>query len=302
MRRREHDSPGALALVVAVLAGSSCFHDDPPQLGCAETSACDSTTTTTGETTSSSTTSTTTTTTGAPPLEPRTFRIDSLSLVDPHLFSDLCVDVAGLVNSFGLKQQIEDGELNLVLHFDAFDPDDLAAVLAEASACDLAAGTCVLEDDISLLLPVERITEPPCLGLDPAVLSSKSAAALYSPQPTCFRTGAVELALPLGAADAPLFMLQTQVAFNFDDPDDPAAVQRGVISGFLPRASAEEVDIEVSGASYNLWAMIRGPDGCAEKFPDLLPSVDELADEDGPIEGVWLAFNTTASRIALVSP
>ncbi len=36
------------------------------------------------------------------------------------------------VNMVGLAQQIDDGELNLVLHFEDFDPAALAAVLGEA--------------------------------------------------------------------------------------------------------------------------------------------------------------------------
>ena len=87
-----------------------------------------------------------------------------------------------------------------------------------------------------------------------------------------------------------------------DDIDDPQAIQRGVISGFLTRASAESTDVEVSGSTYNLWTLVHATDDCAMKFPELLPSVDELAGPNGPVEGVWLAFNATASRIALVPP
>jgi hypothetical protein len=284
----------------AVMSIGGCFHDTPPQLGCASESMCTTTSTSTTTTTTAPTSSTTTTT--GEPAEPRTFRIDSLRLVDPHLFSDICFDVTGLVNMFGLTQQIDDGELNLVLHFADFDPGALAAVLEEALSCDLTAQTCVQDEGVSLQLPVERVTEAPCLAVDPAVFAATNAASLNQPEPTCFRTSAVELALPLGAADAPINMLQTQVAFNFDDPDDPQAILHGVISGFMTRASAESVDIEVSGADYNLWALVQGPEGCAESHPDLLPSVDELAGPDGPIEGVWLAFNATASRVALVPP
>ncbi|PCC66908.1 hypothetical protein SAMN02745121_00362 [Nannocystis exedens] len=279
---------------------AGCFHDRPPQLGCATEAACSTTSTTSTSTTTDEPT-TSTSTTGASP-EPRTFRIDSLRLVDPHLFSDICFDVTGLVNMFGLTQQIADGELNLVLHFADFDPAALAAVLGETESCDLAQQTCVPAEGVSLQLPVEVVTEAPCLALDPAVFAADNVSSLHAPEPTCFRTSAVELALPLGAADAPLNMLQTQVTFNFDDAEDPQAIVHGVVSGFLTRASAETVDIEVSGATYNLWAMVQGPEGCAESHPDLLPSVDELAGPDGPIEGVWLAFNATASRVALVPP
>lgn len=287
----------SLALVAAlVMAG--CFHDSPPQLGCATDADC-TTTSSTSTTTGASMDPTTTT---GELSESRTFRIDALRLVDPHLFSDLCFDVTGLVNMFGLSQQIGDGELNLILHFADFEPGALAAVLGEAMSCDLAAQTCVPDDAVSLQLPVEQITEAPCLAVDPSVFAVKNAASLHAPEPTCFRTTAVELALPLGAADAPLNMLQTQIAFNFDDAADPQAILQGVVSGFLPRASAEAVDIEVSGSSYNLWAMVKGPEGCAASHAELLPSVDALAGPDGPIEGVWLAFNATASRVALVPP
>lgn len=289
----------SLALASALVT-SGCFHDRPPQLGCATEAACATSTTTTSTTTTGEPT-TSTSTTGAS-AEPRTFRIDSLRLIDPHLFSDICFDATGLVNMFGLAQQIDDGSLNLVLHFADFDPAALAAVLGETESCDLAAQTCVPTDGVSLQLPVEVVTEAPCLGVDPTVFASKNAEALNTPEPTCFRTSAVELALPLGAADAPINMLQTQIVFNFDDAADPQAILHGVVSGFLTRASAETVDIEVSGANYNLWAMVEGPEGCAENHSELLPSVDELAGPDGPIEGVWLAFNATASRVALVPP
>ena len=291
--------PGSFALGAALVA-SGCFHDEPPQLGCATTAMCTTTSTSAmeGETSSS----TTTPTTGSEAPEPRTFRIDSLRLIDPHLFSDICIDATGLVNMFGLAQQIADAELNMMLHFEAYDPEDLAAVLGEAVSCDLTAQTCVPDEGVNLQLPVERVTEAPCLGLDLAVLAEQNAAALNKPEPTCFRTSAAELALPLGAASAPINMLHTQVTFNFDDADDPQAIQRGVISGFLTRASAEAADIEVSGSTYNLWSLVHATDECAAKFPDLLPSVDEFAGPDGPVEGVWLAFNATGTRVALVPP
>ncbi|MDC0671568.1 hypothetical protein [Nannocystis radixulma] len=291
---------GSFALGAALVAGG-CFHDEPPQLGCAAMSVC-STTSTSTSAMEGETTSTSSSTTGSPLPEPRTFRIDSLRLVDPHLFSDICFDVTGLVNMVGLAQQLDDGELNLILHFEDFDPDDLAAVLGEAMSCDLTAQTCVQDEGVNLQLPVERVTEAPCLELDPAVLAEDAVKALYSPEPTCFRTGAAELALPLGAATAPINLLHTQVTFNFDDIDDPQAIQRGVISGFLTRASAESADVEVSGSTYNLWTLVHATDECVMQHPKLLPSVDEFAGPNGPVEGVWLAFNATASRIALVPP
>lgn len=295
-------APRSLARVLAslaALAAGACFRDEAPPLGCA---GAECTTTDAPGSTGAASSSTGAPTTGAPPAEPRTFRIDSLRLIDPHLFLESCVDATGIVNKLGLQDQIEAAELNLVLHFEAFDPAAPAAELGEATSCDLDAGTCVFTGDITLQVPVAAVTEPPCLALDETALAAESLKALFKPQPPCFRTGAAEIALPVNGAPAPIQLLASQLVFTFDEPADPQAVEMGVFHGFLTRSSAEATDLMVSGTTYNLWNMIAPPDTCVAQHQDLLPSVDQLIGDEGPIEGVWLAFNATARRVAVVPP
>lgn len=296
-------SPRALGLV---LACGGCFRDDPPQFGCAGPfDACPATTTEAAGTSSTSepTTTTATTlsaTTGGPVDTSRYFRLDSLTIIDPHLFlGSPCADVTAILNETALAAQIESGDFNLLLGFDDYNLDALEPALSEADACDVAAMTCTVTPSITLSVPADRIDAGDCSTLDPAVVSLMNLAGLHSPQPTCFRTLPAELALPIQGAKIPLTLLDAQIVFNFDPLDDATAITNGLLYGFFPRESAEATTVSLLMFEVDTWSLITGAQdpNCAMVYPGLLPSTEMYEGR----EGVWMAVNFTAVRVEVIA-
>lgn len=301
--------PRSLLLLTAALGGlalAGCFRDEPPPLGC-EAAGCGPVTTgtsTTGipEDPSSSSSTGAPGTTGEPP-PGRAFRIDSLTIVEPHFFIPPgCADGTDLFN-LALGGRITEGEFNMVVWFDELDPEKLTLELTEAQSCDLEAMTCTRKPgQVSLKIPVAQVSSPPCSQLDPAVVSKINQPKLHAPEPLCQRTSPAELALPIEDAAIPVNMREAQVVFAFDAVDDPQLMQSGLIYGFLTQKSAEETTIDIGmDEPVALWPMIDAID-CVDVAPDYLPSVDTLVDNDQVLKGVWLAANFTATRIELLDP
>lgn len=292
---------------------AGCFHDDPPrQLGCdpqievcGASSGADSTTgappTTTTTTTGPGTTAEPTT--GAPLDPSRAFRIESLEIVDPHLFLEMapaCTDVTGAINEQGIAPQIADGGFNLILFF-----DDIAALkpgLKEAESCDLDTRICVDKDAVALQVPAVLDEVGPCNTLDPAVLQAPNVSDLNVPAPPCYRTASANIALPIEGAAVPLNMRDAQIVFNFDDPNDPQEVQNGLLYGFFTQASAEATTLSIVGQEFVLWPMMAPSEACVALFQDQLPSVDAIMDGMTEVTGVWMAVNFTARRVELLPP
>lgn len=257
--------------------------------------------TTTDPTTVAPTAGTSDPTTGEPVSPDRAFRIDALSIIDPHFFFEGCVDGSSLLDG-AMKMEIEGGGFNLVLRFEEFALDKLKPELIEVESCDLEAGTCMLKPgQVSLQVPAEQVLAPPCSQLDPAVISAINVPLLHDPQPPCVRTARAELALPIVAAALPINLREAQIVFSFDDPADPKQVTSGLLYGFLTQASAEATTLSVLDMDVPLWPLIEAP-MCTNMHPDYLPSVDTLTDGQGSIPGVWMAVNFTATQIELLPP
>jgi hypothetical protein len=298
-------SPILLTAALGGLAVAGCFRDSAPPLGCeAELCAASTTGPTTGTATgqdSSESTSTATGTTGEPAPAGKAFRINSLSIVDPHFFFEGCVDGSGLLDG-ALKMEIESGGFNLVLKFEEFALDKLRPELIEVESCDLDAKTCVPKPgQVSLQVPADQVLDPPCSQLDPAVISEINVPLLHAPEPPCIRTARAELALPIEGAAIPINLRESQVVFSFDDPADPRKVTNGLLYGFLTQASAEATTLSVLDMDVPLWPLIEAP-ACTESHPDYLPAVDELIDGNETLKGVWLAANFTGELIELLPP
>lgn len=300
-------SPILLSAALGGLSVAGCFRDSAPPLGCEAELCVASTTgltteTATGQDSSESTsTGEPTGTTGEPAPAGKAFRIDSLSIVDPHFFFLECYDGSVELNG-ALKSEIETAGFNLVLKFEEFALDKLKPELIEVESCDLDAATCVPKPgQVSLQVPAEQILTPPCSQLDTDTLSLLSVPLLHDPQPPCVRTARAELALPIEGAAVPINLRESQVVFSFDDPENPTAVTNGLLYGFLTRASAEATTISVFSMDFPLWPLIEAP-MCTEMHPDFLPSVDVLVDGSDMIEGVWLATNFTGTLIELLPP
>ncbi len=281
------------------LACAACFRDRPSLTCEGPFSACQETSTSGAPASSSSGAPTTTeATTGATTGEPDTsryFRIDALEIIDPHLFYGApCADVTGTVNSVALDEQIDAGELNILLTFSEFDLDMLEPSLSEAVSCDVPAGTCVSQPSLAVSVPAQRIDEGLCSTLDPGVIAAINLEALNAPAPICFRTLAAGLSLPIQGS--PIELIQAQVAFNFEPLADPAGITNGLLYGFLTRASAEATKISLGMIELNVWDLVVGqpnPSDCSTNQASYLPSADVV---DGQ-EGVWMAVNFTATRV-----
>lgn len=294
------------ALASVVFAG--CFHDDPPrQLGCdpgiERCGASAASTSTTGAepgTTSGATSSTGAATTGAPSDRSVTFRIDSLEIVDPHLFleSNGCVDATAAINQQGIASQIEMAELNLLLHFEDFT--QLTPQLKEAESCDVAADTCVDKAAVSLQVPAKLDTVGPCSTLASEVLQLANLGDLNELAPPCYRTDAANISLPIQDAAVPLKMREAQFVFNIDDPEAPQALQNGLLYGFITKDSAEATELSVLGTKLVIWPMVAPSAACEMMYPDQLPSADEILDGDVTVAGAWLVVNFTARRVELL--
>ena len=302
-------SSASLPVIAALVGG--CFHDDPPrQLGCDPLvevcgGASTGTDTTTGGPATTTETGGTTVepTTGAPIDMSRAFRIDSLEIVDPHLFLDqmnTCFDMTTAVNEQGLAAQIEMGDFNLLLYFD--DITALKPGLKEAESCDLMAGTCIDKTDVSLQVPAELDMVGPCSTLDPAVLQAVNIDALNTPLPPCYRTATANISLPIQDAPVPINLREAQFVFNFDDLNDPQVVQNGLIYGFLTQASAEATSLKILGNDLVLWPLMSPSAACEMAYQDQLPAVDMIMDGMTPLTGVWMAVNFTAARVELLPP
>lgn len=296
-----HLPPAVAALACVALAG--CFRDEAPALECTAgpIGPCEAPTTGADSTTGEPAT-TVEPTTGAPVVPGRAFRIDTLAIVDPAFFLEPCSDATEAINTFVLQDNVTKGKFNLLIDFPSFDPEAPAPALVEADECDVAARTCLRKDGLSVTVSAERVESGSCVDLDPAVLAVPNAPLLHQPQPPCVRTDPAALALPIEGAPVPLALREAQVAFHFDSPEEPEALEQGVVYGFLTRASAEATVLDINGAQFGLWEMIVGPEACMGMFPEYLPSIETLVDGDREIEGVWLVFNFTAVRVELTDP
>lgn len=299
--------PRALAgLAVAPGLFAGCLFSDrglPPLDAAATTTAATSTdpTTTAAATTTDPTAGTSDPTTGEPVPPDRAFRIDSLSIVDPHFFFDACIDGSSFLDG-AMKSEIEGGGFNLVLRFEEFALGKLKPELIEVESCDLEAGTCMPKPgQVSLQVPAEQVLAPPCSQLDPAVISAINVPLLHALEPPCVRTARAELPLPIAGAAVPINLRESQLVFSFDDPADPKQVTSGLLYGFLTKASAEATTLSVLEMDVPLWPLIEAP-MCTDTYPDQLPSVDTLTDGQESIPGVWMAVNFTAARIELLPP
>lgn len=129
------------------------------------------------------------------------------------------------------------------------------------------------------------------------VLLLSCAPQINDPPPACIRTTPpVNFTIAIGDSAGPLFLRDGQFILSPDSLDAPQTIPSGVLYGFLPKASAEDVTVEVPlTGTVNFWSVIDVM--CAAEYPDQLPSVDLLDDDGMMIPGAWMAFNFTAERV-----
>ncbi len=315
--RRRGWGTGA-ALGSALLAG--CYRGGmPPQL--CEGDACGLTT---GESSSSSgstavptttgepaTGTTAEPTTGAPIDDSITFRLDTISFVDPHLFYSgpdqmICInDVTEFVN-VALTDDAMSGNFNLLARFEDFlDVNEMRLVDADCVDPVTPGGRrqCTPSPKTqAVLLSTKRLDAGACSDIDLSHFQPIDAPIIHAPQPPCLRSNQVDFSVPVSDSVGALNLRDAQFVARVDDPVDPQRLEEGVLYGFLSKAVAEDLNFSSDMLGMvNLWSMIDSP-ACLATYPDYLPSADEFEVNGIPVPGVWIAINFTAERVDYVVP
>lgn len=315
---------GGLVGLVFVCALSGCFRDDGPGLLCEATScggseasgASGPVTSTTSESTTGMTTSvgasgtgTGSETTGAPVDTAITMRLDTMRFIDPHLFlvdskdpnnPSCTADITEAVNGV-LSDDVEAGDFNLVVRFEDFPAVQEVRVIdadCEAGATPDAPRVCTPNDaSPAVILGLEMVPDAACRALDPAVYAAENLPLINDPQQPCMRTKQSAFSLAISGSIGALELREAQFAASLDDAEDPTRLVNGVLYGFLPKVSAENLmfDIPLFG-TVTLWSVIDVP-ACVGAYPELLPSVDSIKIKDTDAPGVWLAINFTAEQV-----
>lgn len=305
---------GTAALTMALLAG--CYRGGtPPQL--CEGDACGLTSGTGGTSSSSGTTAVPTTgeppiettmepTTGAPVDSSFTFRLDTISFIDPHLFyaspdQTICInDVTEFVN-VALNDDAMSGGFNLLARFVDFGvSNELRLVDGDCEDPVVPGGRRLCTPNLDaqiVLLNVQRLDALGCSELDPANYQPITLPMIHNPQAPCIRTNRVDFSVPISGSVGALSLRQAQFAARLEPGDDPQRLEDGLLFGFLTKAAAEDLNFndDMFGV-VNLWTLIDSP-ACVMDHPDYLPSIDTLELNGAPVPGVWLAINFTAERV-----
>ena len=316
-RRRSWGSGAALAS--ALLTG--CYDGGTPPPLC-EGDACGlagSTTQTpttgepaTGTTAIPTTTTTGESTTGEPVDNSITFRLDTLTFVDPHLFltspgdPPVCVnDVTDFVN-VALNDDAMSGQFNLLARFENFaGVNEMRLVDADCEPPAVIGGRRVCTPNANtqaVLLTTAKVDILGCREFDPAHYQAITLPAIHDPKAPCVRSNQVDFSIPVNDSVGSLNLREAQFAARLDAADDPQRLEDGLLTGFLSKAVAEDLNFQNDMIGIiNLWALIDSP-ACVDLYPDYLPSVDEFLINNLPVPGAWLAINFTAERVDYVAP
>lgn len=296
-----------LAGIAVAACTAGCFTDKGPGelTGTAATTEPASTsTTTTLPPTSSESSSSTGGSTGAPDTGVA-FRLSTLNIIDPHFFLTnpmdpmLCsADVTTGLNTV-VNNDIADGGFNLVIYFDELVPG-AEMRLFQGDCTDPGDGswwTCVKEDGIQqTVFDTEEVQDAPCREIDPLAFQPTNLPMINDPKPTCVRTMPQDFSVAVSNSAGALFLREAQIVASPDSTTDPKTIPIGILYGFLPKASAEDimVDVPLTG-TVTIWSVIDVM--CAADFPDQLPSVDVLNIDGMDVPGAWIAINFTAERV-----
>jgi len=327
VRRREWGT--GLALTGALLLG--CYRGGvPPQL--CEGAACDVTMGSTGEATTGAATTVPTgtagatgttgvepttgtgveSTTGAPVDDSITFRIDSLTFVDPHLFlasagdPPICInDVTEFVN-VALADDAKKGQFNLLARFENYDTiNEMRLVDADCEDPAEIGGRRRCTPSMNtqaVLLTTKKLSEGGCSDLDPVHFQAITVPDIHDPQAPCVRSNQIDFSIPISNSVGALNLRAAQFSARLDTTAEPLRLEDGLLFGFLTKAVAASLNFESEMfGTINLWSLIDSP-ACVAAYSAYLPSIDEYIINDMPEPGVWLAINFTAERVDYVAP
>jgi hypothetical protein len=259
-------------------------------------------------------------TTEAPPgvlFDGPAFRVDTLSIVDPHLYlkAFACSEVQSFINT-GLTKSIDDRDTNLILLARNYDP---AAATQEFyfyrdADCPPGEDYCLLIDAVppTVFVSFNR-DEANCLDVAIATVNPAHVNELNIPVAPCVVSPTASLPIQLSADLDPITFYLGQFAAQYDMADtDPVGLKNALLYGFIPKADANTINYNYEGVPINLWSVVRGgdhPDACpvpADGMPGSVSDVDLIDldpnDAEPAIEGVFLYLNFTAEKIDFYAP
>lgn len=246
-------------------------------------------------------------TTGAPVDTGITMRLDSMRFVDPHLFlsdgdanNPMCqADITDAVNMV-LGDDIAAYKFSLLVRFEDVAATEVRVIDAECEAPvePGAMALCKPNDGTpAVILGVETVAMGSCRDLDPAAYAAVNVPLINDPTQPCVRTKRASFSLSISGSVGALDLREAQFVAELDDAAAPTRLVDGVLYGFLPKVSAEDLmfDLPLIGTK-TLWSVLDVP-ACVAPHMDLLPSVDTLKINGMDVPGVWLAINFTAARV-----
>jgi hypothetical protein len=245
------------------------------------------------------------------------FRVDTLSIVDPHLYLKAfgCSEVQSFINT-GLTKSIDDRDTNLILLARDYDP---AAATQEFyfyrdADCPPGEDYCLLIDAVppTIFVSFNR-DEANCLDVAIATVNPAHVNELNIPVAPCVVSPTASLPIQLSADLDPITFYLGQFAAQYDTSDtDPVGLKNALLYGFIPKTDANTINYNYQGVPINLWSVVRGgdhPDACpvpADGMPGSVSDVDlvdlDPNDAEPPIEGVFLYLNFTATKINFYAP
>ena len=250
-------------------------------------------------------------TTGAPLDTGITMRLDSLRFIDPHLFltdggnNPVCTaDITDAVNMV-LGDDIAAYQFSLLVRFEEVGATEVRVIAADCDAPTEpdAMALCKPNDGTpAVILGVEEVAMGSCRDLESGVYPAVNLAMINDPTQPCVRTKRAAFSLSISGSVGALDLREAQFVAALDDAAAPTRLVDGVLYGFLPKVSAEDLmfDLPLIGTK-TLWSVIDVP-ACVSVYPDLLPSVDTLKISGMDAPGVWVAINFTAERVVYQVP
>jgi hypothetical protein len=228
---------------------------------------------------------------------PTALRVDSVSLMDPHIFAQVffCSDVTSRVNDT-LAQKLagdEDGDgfldLSLMSVFRPFRQDAVAtsADIGVAHCTASSPTSCSPDNSTAATVATNRETGT-CLGALSGTTSNYDPAIVTTSGP-CFATNATTITIPIAGID--LALADAKVAARYQN----GRLVKGLIRGFVSEEEANSAilpdNLPVVGGKPLSSVLAGGAGSCA--------SGDDRDQGPGGARGWYLYLNFTATKVKL---
>lgn len=293
---------GLLSALASGVALGGCYHGDFLDNACDKVGTClvTDSATTGGTTSESSSSSSSSTTADVPAVD--AYRVQTLTLVDPHVYYDLggCGDRTDLLN-FAFDDEIKMGGVNMMLVLDPADPSLTKTPLTlTEGTCDLSGSVpvCTPKDSTLLVMTAaENSADAPCDVTRPETVNPNYSGPNI-PAPICFTSPRGTVILPALTPElSPLVLYDAQITAKYGTDAAPVdGLVSGLITGFIPESAAREIDGTISGLPFNLWGTIAGGEGCQQDINNPLDDTDANPSPENPERGIQMHMNFTAVR------